>query len=234
MQRVAARTADASWLGLRLPALALPQWVSVFSVVLLLGSGCSTMQVTTLKQRSTESCEYHAEQKGVVVGIHPVIEEREMEEIFKMDLREKGLLPILLVVDNRSASSFIIAKDKVRVGDETSGAFATSQRTNLTSQAAGMGGALILVGSAVGGLLLEVVGFQLASDAGVIQHNLADKEFCSRTLAPSQSAQGFIYFRLSKGTSLVGNYHVLVDLKDSSSGDVLPFDFAVDLTSRQR
>jgi len=207
----------------------------IFTVLLLLGSGCATMKIAALKERSAESCEYHAQEKQVAIGIHPVTDKREMKEIFKVDLSDKGLLPILLVAENRSASSFIISKDQVHVADEASGTSRTSQLTNVTSQAAGTaiglaGGAAAAAGVIPGpGLLLAFGGLKLASDATVIQHNLADKQLYSRTIGPGQNVQGFVYVQYPEGTRLSGPYHIAVEVKESSTGDVTLFDFTVDL-----
>jgi hypothetical protein len=67
-------------------------------------NGCATMKVTSLPQRSPESCEYHDQQKGLAIGVHPVTDRREVKEIFKTDLRSKGVLPILVVAENRNST----------------------------------------------------------------------------------------------------------------------------------
>ena len=69
----------------------------------------------------------------------------------------------------------------------------------------------------------------MMSDATVIQHNLGDKEFYTRTLGPGQRAQGFVYFQHSKDTPPAGVFHVIVNASDSTTGNLLPFDFEVTL-----
>ncbi len=104
-----------------------------------------------------------------------------------MNLLEKGLLPILLVAEKHStSSSFILAKGKVFVLDEATGATSVSQLAKVTSQTAGdataIAGASLLAGAPV-----MIAGLKMASDATVIKHNLADKERndCSGTKQPS-------------------------------------------------
>lgn len=169
----------------------------------LLATGCATMEVTKLPTRNADTYAQHAEKDGVTVAVRPLTDEREIKDMFKVDLRAKGLLPILLVAENHSAaSSFILAKDKVSVLDETTGLASSSRQTKVASDT---GGAVTAtVGAAAISLPLVVAGLKLASDATVIQHNLADKELYSRTLGPGQKAQGFIYFQYPRGTTPSG------------------------------
>lgn len=199
-------------------------------------TGCGTMQVTTLKTQSAGAYAQHAEKNGVTVGVQPLTGKKEIKETFRVDLREKGLLPILLVAENHSASSsFILAKDKVYVLNEATGATNVSQQAKVSSetggQATAIAGATLLAATSLAGAPLMIAGLKMASNATVIQHNLADKELYSRTLGPGQKAQGFIYFQYPKGTALSGTYYVAVELKESSTGEVIPFSFKVSLTS---
>jgi hypothetical protein len=209
--------------------------VSLFSVVLLiLGSGCSTMKVTPLTTGSADSYTQHEEKNGVVVGIRPMTDKREIEDMFKVNLLNKGLLPILVVVENQSASnSFIIARDKLGVLNEATGTTNSSQRKKVTS---GGGEALAITGSllvASGSLVaapLLFIGEQKASNASVIEFNLADKEFYSRTLGPGEKAQGFVYSQFPPKNPLSGNYHVVAEVKNPATGETTTFDLPLNLT----
>jgi hypothetical protein len=205
------------------------QWPAIWLLLASLLVGCGTMEVTPLKTRSADTYANTAQKNGVTIGVQPLTDRREVKETFKVNLLEKGLLPILLVAENHSTSStFILAKEKVFVLNEATGATNTSQREKMASEAVGNAGTAI--GVATMSLPLVLASLKMASDATVIQHNLADKELYSRTLGPGQRAHGFIYFHYPKGTALSGGYHVVVELKDSSTGETTPFDFKVSLT----
>ena len=196
--------------------------------------GCGTMEVTKFKTRNADSYANTAEKNGVTIGVQPITDKREVKETFKINLLEKGLLPILLVAENHSASSsFILAKDKVFVLNEATGTTSLSQQSKVTSQTAGdataIAGASLLAATSLAGAPLMIAGLKMASDATVIQHNLADKELYSRTLGPGEKAQGFIYFHYPKGDPLSDAYHVLVEVKESSTGESTAFDFKVNL-----
>ncbi len=200
----------------------------------LMLTGCSTMKVAPLTTGSADSYTQHEQTNGVVVGIRPITDKREIEDIFKVNLLDKGLLPILVVVENQSASdSFIIAKDKVYVLNEATGTTSSSQRKKVTSGGGEAleitGGLLVAAGSLVAAPLL-FTGMQKASNASVIEFNLADKEFYSWTLGPGEKAKGFVYFQFSKDSPPSGNYHVVVEVKNPATGETTAFDFPANLT----
>ena len=207
------------------------------ATVVILTAGCGTMKVTELKTGSAESYADHARKNGVAIGVRPFTDKKEIKETFKIDLLAKGLLPILLVAENQSeSSSFILAKDRVFVLSEATGITNTSQRAAVTSETGGnataIAGAVLLGATSLAGAPLMIAGLKMASDATIIQHNLADKEFYSRTLGPKQKAQGFIYFQFPKESPPSGAYHVLIELKDSATGEPTPFDFTVNLNPK--
>ena len=215
--------------GTRLNNLAVKLVISLFPVVLLfLGSGCTTMKVTTLTTGSADSYAQHEQKNGLVVGIHPMTNKREIKDMFKINLLDKGLLPILVVAENQSASaSFIIAREKIAVLCDAAGTTNTSQRKEIESGRAAAGQAIALV---FAGGLLSLEGLKMASDATVIQHNLADKEFYSRTLGPGKKAQGFVYFQFPKDSPPSGSYHLEAEVKNSATGETTSFDLPVNLT----
>ncbi len=215
--------------------------VSLFPVgLLVLGSGCSTMKEPPLTTGSADSYTQHEQTNGMVVGIRPMTDKREIEDMFKVNLLDKGLLPILVVAENQSpAASFIIAKDKLFVLNEGTGTASSSRRKKVTS---GAGDALEGTGAvmvASGGLALPLLvigapllftGEQKASNASVIEFNLADKEFYSRTLGPGEKAQGFVYFQFPKKSPPSVNYHLVAEVKNPATGEATTFDLPLNLT----
>jgi len=215
--------------------------VGLFSVVtLILGSGCSTMKVPPLNSGKADSYTPHQLKNGVVVGIHPMTDKREVEDMFKVNLLDKGLLPILVVVENQSLdASFIVAQNKLAVLNAATGTSSPSQRKKVTTNAGeamqASGAIMVSLGGFVLPLLLiglpiECTGMQHASDASVIEFNLGDKEFYSRTLGPGEKAQGFVYFQYPKESLTAGSYHVVAEVKNSATGETTTFDFPANLT----
>ena len=90
-------------------------------VALLFLESCTTMSVTPLTTASAGSYELHQQNNGLAVSVQPMTDETQIEDMFKVNLLEKGTLPILVVVENQSsASSFIVAKEPITVTSEAS------------------------------------------------------------------------------------------------------------------
>ena len=188
----------------------------------MLASGCSTMSAPDLKVQNADTYEQHQEKEGLVIGIHVMTDKLEVEKAFNINLLEKQVVPILVVAENRNPSaSFIIAKEKVYVLDDTSGKADTSLRKEVTTGKAVAGNVL----QAMGGAVTVVVGAKMVSDASVIEYGIAKNQFSSSTLGPSDKARGFLYFQLPKNLPPSAKYHIVAQVKNSSTGTVLPFDF---------
>lgn len=198
------------------------------------------MKVTPLTTGSADSYTQHEQKNGVVVGIRPMTDKREIKNMFKVNLLNNGLLPVLVVAENKNpAASFIIASDKVSILNEANGTTSSSQRKKVTS---GTGAALRDTGSVmvaagalaapllVVGAPLLFTGMQKASNASVIEFNLADKEFYTWTLGLGEKAQGFVYFQFPKDSRPSGNYRVVAEVTNPATGETTTFDFPANLT----
>ena len=196
-----------------------------------------TMSLPESQVRPTESYQLTTEHNGLLIAVHPVTDSTELQETFRVNLLDKGILPILVVADNRhSSTSFVLDKNKVTVVNRALLESGASQRGRVTSEtpggAIGMAGATVGIVSPVVGLPLVIVGLKMLSDAQVIEHNLGEKAFYSRTLDPGQKAHGYIYVPLREGASALEHHHLLVEAVDSSTGEAVTFNFP--LTYRKR
>jgi hypothetical protein len=197
--------------------------------------GCSTMKVPPLTTGTADSYTQHQEQSGLIVGVQPMTDKKQIENTFKVNLLDKGLLPILLVAENRSASdSFMIPKGKITIVSDQSGTVSTSQTKEVASgtagTATGIAGAVLLGAGSLAGAPLAIAGMKMASNATVIQYNLRDKEFYSQTLEPGGKVQGFIYFQFSNQSPPSGDYHLVAEVKSADTGNTNSFDFPINLT----
>ena len=219
-------------------------------MALLLFAGCSTMTVPPLTTGSADSYAQHQQKDGLVIGVQPMTDKKQVEDEFKVNLLEHGLMPILLVVENQNpASSFIVAKENVAVLNGITGTTntapvdKTAQRAQVASgatsagQATGdaaigvMSVAIAIPGADVLAVPLIIASAKLSSDATVVQYGLADKEFYSRTLGPGEKAYGFLYLQFPKVSPPSGEYHVIAKVKNAATRDETAFDFPVNLTA---
>ncbi len=221
-------------------AMKKPRTILFLATCLILsGAGCSTMHVAPITSGSADSYVEHEQIDGLVVGVRPMTDKAEVKETFKIDLLDKGLLPILVVAENKSPTvSFIIPREKVGVLDNATGITSASQRKKVTSSSgevmANTGAVLVGLGGyalplAVIGMPLEFTGMQKQSNASIIEFNLADNEFYTHTLGPGDKAQGFIYYQLPKDAAALSNCHVVAEAKNPATGETTAFDFPLNI-----
>lgn len=204
----------------------------------MLGAGCRTMAVPKLTAQKADAYEHHVEKDGLVIGVHALTDKSEVKQMFNVNLLNNGVVPILVVVENRSAnSSFVVAKDKVFVVSEATGNTNISERKEVASGAGGQTmatiGAVGLVVSPIAAGPLLLAGLKMASDATVIEHGLRDKEFYTRTLGPGQKTQGIIYFQFPKKTLPSGKHRLVAQIKSPITSEVTPYEIEVDLSLKQ-
>jgi len=188
-------------------------------------SACSTMSVPTLKVRGIDSYDLRQDQRALVIAVHPMTTQQEVQETFNIDLLDKGILPILLLAENRSAStSFILDRARIGIGAGDSG-LSPSQRQQIGTSEAGE--ALVMSGSVLLSFPLIFAGSKMSSDASVVAHGIADKEFYSRTLDPGQRTHGVMYLRLAGGSARQGPYVLKLSPIDVDSSETMTFTFSI-------
>jgi hypothetical protein len=97
------------------------------------------------------------------------------------------------------------------------------------------GGAIVLGIASGGGLLglgLVAGGLKMLSDAEVIEHNLAMKQFSSHTLDPGKTTFGYVYFQLPKSEKPNKEFQVLVGSTKTATGEAFLFQFPLEYSLR--
>ena len=195
-------------------------------------SGCTTMSVPMLKVRGVESYELRQEQRGLIIAAHPITAQQEIDGILKVDLQEKGILPILVLAENRAASkSFILDRRRIETGKGNDSALTRAKRQEIGASPGGQAmaaiGAVLLVPTIILSAPLMFNGTKMVSDATVVEHNLGDKEFYSRTLDPGQQMWGVIYLALDEGPRRQGPYVLRLNPIDTETSETLSFTFSI-------
>ena len=195
-------------------------------------AACTTMSVPPLKVRGIESYELRQEQRGLIIAAHPITAQQEIDDILKIDLQEKGILPILLLVENRAASkSFILDRKRIETSEGDQSALTPAKRQEIGSSPGGEAmtaiGMVLLVPTAITSAPIMFSGTKMVSDATVVAHNLADKEFYSRTLDPGQQMPGVIYLRIADRPRREGPYVLKLNPIDLETSETMTFTFSI-------
>lgn len=202
--------------------------------VVLLGAGCaSTPPVQTQNLQNLEV-------DGLKLSVYPLTTRAEVKHVFKVNLLNRGVLPIQFKAENANPStSFVIAKDKIVIMNETTRAtnssgeiakdLASWSRQRQLGTAAGVAVGLPVVAAPVFFLAVAMRPTEGAFVFKPAEENLSGKEFQTRTLGPRQSAEGFIYFRSSKPTEPTNAYHLVAEIKNLTTSELVPFDLKLNL-----
>ena len=198
--------------------------VSVASLFTLLLVACPSYAGPTklldYPPRKVSDCAIKAEKSGLVVGIQPVEELSDQKSYFGSDLKQKGLIPVYVVIEDRSeGDSFLFDKSAVRVG-VGAGAGTGNNVSSKSVETLQVVSALAI--SPVG----MIIGAKLAKDEAQVQTNLVKKELQSKTLSPGGSASGFLYVSRPKvGTRDPIHLKIFVTRSGDDEPISLEFDF---------
>ena len=200
---------------------------SILSVAVFV-SGCATMKLPEYKAQSIEAYPNSHVKDGLMVAVDPVTEESELKKYFGINLFAKGLLPVLVVAENRSkSSSFVLSKDQVFIQKAESNREHSSERKDVTSTGGGI--AMATVGAALLALPLVVVGLKMSSNATVIENNLAEKQLYRTTVSPGHRVHGFTYFQIPKEKEFAPGHCVSVEALQLPAGNKVTFEFPLNL-----
>lgn len=166
-------------------------------------------------------------QDGLAVAVHPAVVEAEQDTYFGTSLLSDGILPVLVTVENRTAtSSFILLTDRVffvkaGVSAESGAADAHVGRPTAAH-------AWAFTGAALGAVVPLLVGAAMVSKSNAVRHNFLSKEFRSDTVSPGQTARGFLYFQIPEEEDTAGSWKMHLEVFEPVLRQVKNFDFSVD------
>jgi hypothetical protein len=169
--------------------------------------------------RKASECAFKAAKSGLIVGVQPVEDLGDQKSYFSSDLKQKGFIPVYVVIENQSSEdSFLFDKTGVKIGVGVapgSGPDVSSKSVETLQVVSAL--AISPVGI--------IVGAKLAKDEALVQTNLLKKEVQSKTLSPGASTSGFLYLPVPKtGTRQPIRLKIFV----TRSGDDEPFSLDFD------
>jgi len=201
-------------------------------------TACSSGVVQSKFTPSPETFAARAEQNGLFIAAKPVTHSADLSEAFRSDITADNVLPIFVVAENRHATaSFVLDQSKISVVNmSTRTTLGRPDLKDVSSTAAGTaiqiaGNFLILLG-VIPGLIVWSIGRKMAVDAGQAQQNIWDQEFTSRTLAPGQTAQGFVYVSMPSDQVRAGRYELVIDAIDPDTATATRVSLPIESVQR--
>jgi hypothetical protein len=218
--------------------------LSVAALVLLV-AGCY-VQIQKVTAQKPESYKFLLQDRGFRVSADPYKEASRLDECFGYDLVSRGILPVLVVIENHDAASGynllpedvrLLLKDtnpnpsKTEVGAvgppvgevRKGGARGMATTSDVLTYAAALGSIVTPLAPA---LVIPALAFGAAAnkqevDAQLIRDNLEDKRLVSRTLYPGSTQAGFLYFKLDNEADIRRVHGIRINMKNVRSDEVL-------------
>jgi len=166
----------------------------------LLGGSCGTLRLPPLPAQSVAEQPQAMQQDGLALAAR-VAEPAECARYLGTDPRRKGVLPVLLTVENRSgdASFLLDPTEWTLAGAE--GTFPRSQRRLIEGPPSSAGawvGAILLPFALLPGFIVLMVAHKSNTDTDVIDFTYATSSFATTTLSPGETARGFVFLEVGK------------------------------------
>ena len=168
--------------------------------------------------RKASECAFKSDKLGLVVGIQPIEDLNDQKNYFSSDLKQKGFIPIYIVIEDQSSSdSFLFDKSSIKVGVGV----APGAGPNVASKSVET---LQVVSALAISPVGIIIGAKLAKDEAAVQTNLVKKEVRSSTLSPGASISGFLYLPVPKG-AVRQPIHLKFLITRSGDDDPFALDF---------
>ena len=159
------------------------------------------------------------EKSGLVVAAVPVEDREDQRRYFGIDVRSKGFVPVLLVIENRASDdSFLLKKESLMYsrGGRSGSTLPNAARSSGADKTA------IAIAS-----VPTIYTFMLTiavSRVKELRQHLLRTEFQSATLSPGASVHGFVFIPVHWGYSSREKIQLTVPFARSGSNDIVTIE----------
>lgn len=203
--------------------------------VAFLGGGCTAKKLPAYPTHPVSAYRYTQVKDGLAVAISPLFNPQESETYFDTDLVSRGIVAVLVRVENQSApSTFLVLKERfaLRTGqrEESQVSGREQIKPGFLEDALQVGNQLG-AGGGQGALLLVplipvfIVAEKMHVHEERVRRKLLIEEFQTKTISPGEETHGFVYFPLPSGQPRAGQWTLHMEVQDLQSQEVNPFDF---------
>jgi hypothetical protein len=184
-------------------ALTLVLTLFVFAI-----SSCAPIEMKKVVIQRTDHYKFTSQQQGLRISVDPYVESGRLQDSFGCDLLSRGIIPVLVVVENLSAEdAYMIVSEKARL--LTMDAINSRHKTDEVEQARKrlQTWNTVLAVSPLFGLGLAALPFTAVAERSFqneieIRKNLEQKQLVPKTIYQGSSHSGFLYFDLGKREDL--------------------------------
>ncbi len=189
---------------------------------LTMTSGCATYKTQYVSFRPPEGYPNHQVINGVAIGAEAYADKGVAKEAFGFDIRDSGLLPVQLVLDNKSAQAVEIVAGQTFLVDDNNRYWniipnkAAVERVDKYTEAGG-----ITSGAGKGAIIGAIAGTILGAALGIVSgRNVGSALGKGAALG---AAGGAIIGGAKEGTSTDKGYRISDDIRDKGlEGKIIP------------
>jgi len=196
--------------------------VSLLLIFLLVLSGCAGYKTQYVPFRPPEGYRNHTEQDGVSLGAEAFADKKAAKKAFGFDIRGAGVLPVLLVLDNKSGEGLeVVASQSFLVDEEgnywpmvsNTVALERLEKSTQFASIAGGAGKGAAAGAVAGGIVAAAVGIVAGRSVG---------EYLGKGAAIG-AAGGAVLGGTKGGSSPDRGYRIADDLREKGlEGKTIP------------
>jgi len=225
-------------------------WTSMVTIVIFMLASCSTIEIQKVTPEKADYYKFVSQNAGFKISVDPYKEENRLKEYFGCDLLSRGILPVLLVIENQDAEDgYILVKENSGLlienpdskntlnnsGNESYKADNLNQAVKTDAAIKNLGAAA-LVGSlpfyatgAIAGPIILVGIIPMAmlekrvKDELEIKKNVEDNLIVNKTIYRGGSHNGFLYFKLNSKDDMVNVKGILICIKNIRTNELLSF-----------
>lgn len=214
---------------------------------------CSTKKPAGIDSQLTIQKGSEQVKQGLRIYIRPLREPDEIKKYFGANLLEKDILPIFILVENKSESKYFLVEPENQLQEHSKskgnekpietqsnrGKYitATEAKNSVYVKDSGLEGALILTTGPIfwlAAIPLAMTDYGPTDASKSLQQALITKSLRRQTLTPGKTESGFLYYHIPPDISSGENIGIKLKATDLDTSEVIYFPFTKTLKDEEK
>lgn len=213
---------------------------------------CSTKKPVSIDSQLTMQKGSEQINKGLRVYIRPLREPNEIKKYFGANLLDKDILPIFVLVENKSESKYFLVEPEHQLQEKlknnwnekkiktkiNSSKYITAKeaKNSIYEKESGLEKALILTGPIfwLAAIPLAMTDYGPTDASKSLQQALITKSLRRQTLTPGKTESGFLYYYIPPDISHGENVGIKLKATDLDTSEIIYFPFTKKLIDKEK
>ncbi|MBU0647690.1 hypothetical protein KJ855_00750 [Patescibacteria group bacterium] len=213
---------------------------------------CSTKKPASIDSQLTIQKGSEQVKEGLRIYIRPLREPTEIKKYFGANLLEKDILPIFILVENKSESKYFLVEPEKQLQEKpksnlngkniepknSSSKYITAKeaKNSIYEKESGLEKALILTGPIfwLAAIPLAMTDYGPTDASKSLQQALITKSLRRQTLTPGKTESGFLYYHIPPDISSEENIGIKLKATDLDTSEIIYFPFTKKLKDEEK